>query len=229
MPRKKGKVSMNNLITEKLYGKINWVLQEKEKYKSFSTHEEADKWGLKIYEQWGRKYIELMREAGHLRKGLNAVECYCGLMHKQMNECMRNPDSKDAILYSSYIDILTLAICLAPRIPEDIIAYRLVEEEFVQELITDNKMFAATEEKAFMSVSLSKEIAETGESYTERITMLKIYIPKGSKGIYVNSVTSRWESEIVLAPKYVLRMLSYPYFDKESKKRIIECALFSND
>ena len=65
------------------------------------------------------------------------------------------------------------------------------------------------------------------ESYSRNPNLLKIYVPKDTFGIYVNTITFRNEYEMLIAPNYYLRLVEYPYKDHATEKTIYECKLFS--
>ena len=50
---------LKDLIKEIIqpYGEIE-LLEEKEKYREFTSKKEADEWGYEIYGEWGNKYKE---------------------------------------------------------------------------------------------------------------------------------------------------------------------------
>ncbi len=76
-----------------------------------------------------------------------------------------------------------------------------------------------------MSTSLIKDIVDQEESYAAENNLLKIYVEKGTIGVYVNAVTKRSEEEMLLFPNMYLGLIGYPYNDKESGKIIYECKL----
>lgn len=208
---------------------------KKEEFKELKNRNEAVAWGKLYYGAWAVTYLNVMSKANKIikDKGLVTipVEAYCGYVYRDMNAHLRFEDHRCIdTKVGEYCDILTMVLCSAPRIPENIIVYRLVSMEFIQDLINRNKTDGSmTYEKGFMSTGLLKSIANTGEAYTSHKSMLKIYVPKGAIGIYVNVVTSRGEEEILLAPGYFLGLIEYPYFDEATRKMIYECQLFSFD
>lgn len=213
------------------YGKIIRHIK-KDEFRELRNKDEASAWGKLYYETWAETYLNVMRGANKIIKDKGIVtipiEAYCGYVYRDMNAHLRFEDHHciDTKI-GEYCDILTMALCSAPRIPENIVVYRLVPMEFIQELIyrnkTDGSMIC---ERGFMSTGLLKSIVNSGEAYTSHESMLKIYVPKGAIGIYVNAVTSRGEEEILLAPGYFLGLIKYPYFDEGTKKTIYECQLF---
>lgn len=51
-------------------------------------------------------------------------------------------------------DLLIFALCLAPKIPENIVPYRVVGSAIVKEIFLKNKNKEPFQEKGFMSTSL---------------------------------------------------------------------------
>lgn len=188
---------------------------------------EAKLWGSKYYSDWGNKYINNMKVANQfINKSYitNPIEYYCGEAYTWINPYLRyGGDKSDSKIYPEISDILTIILSMAPRVPEDIVAYRLVCDEFIEELIRNNKKEIPTQEKGFLSTSLTKNIVNSNEYYSDHKNLLKIYVKSKSIGIYVNSVTKRTENELLLAPNGYLKLINYPY--KENGKIVYECDL----
>lgn len=124
-------------------------------------------------------------------------------------------------------DFLAFTVASAPPIPENIVVYRMVCDEFIQKLIEQNKEGLPTAEEGFLSSSLIADISQQEEWYAQNDNMLKIFVPKGTLGIYVNTVASRSECELLIAPNHYLQLIAYPYVDDITKKTVFECELFS--
>lgn len=216
------------------YGEIIRHIK-KDEFRELKNRDEAMTWGKLHYGTWAETYLNVMREANGITKNGGIVtipvEGYCGHAYQNMNAYLRFEDycCIDTKI-GEYCDILTMALCSAPRIPENIIVYRLVPMDFIQDLINRNKTDGSMAcERGFMSTGLLKSIVNSGEAYASHKSMLKIYVPKGAIGIYVNVITLSGEEEILLAPGYFLGLIEYPYFDEVTKKMIYECQLFSFD
>lgn len=227
---------MRNILKEQLqkcmYGEINWPIENKEAYREFKTMQEAEKWGMKYYKDWADAYQNTMRQAETTIKDplfAATIECYCGDMYKTINNYLRNETDNENNFYREMTDIMMIVLCSAPRIPENIVLYRLVENEFANELIERNKETKHTpiKENGFMSTSLLKDIVTVEENYARYKNLLKIYVEAGTKGIYVNAITRRREEEILLFPGMYLGLANYPYRDDSIGKMVYECNLFS--
>lgn len=216
------------MLQEIKYGKL-MKISNKENYKEFISKEESKKWGKIHYSDWGKKYTNLMKsvkEKLSMKIFEIPVESYCGNTYSSINRYLRNDIHSTSNYEREISDMLIIAIHSAPRIPNDIIVYRLVSDNFIQKLIENNKNGKHfTKEKGFISTSTLKSITELDERYTTYDNMLKIYVPKGMLGLYVNSVTGRKEEEILFPPNLDLSLIKYPYKDKETKKTIYECRL----
>lgn len=217
-------------INEIKYGQLHWSIGNKEEYIEFKNAEEAHDWGMKHYSKWANTYKSVMKLAGDTVKTslyTSPIECYCGYSYRQINDYLRYGFDSGENFYREMADILSIILCSAPRIPRDLILYRLVNDEFINNLIEENKRDRPTpiQEKGFMSTSLLKDIVNQSESYASEKNLLKIYVKRETIGVYVNSVTRRSEEEMLLFPNMFLGLSSYPYKDKESGKIIFECEL----
>lgn len=219
-------------LCENIYGKIIWTIENKETYREFKTMQEAEKWGMKYYKDWADAYQNTMRQAKSTVKDPlfdATIECYCGYMYKTINNYLRNEIDNENNFYREMTDIMTIVLCSAPRIPENIVLYRLVDNEFVNELIERNKETKHTpiKENGFMSTSLLKDIVYVDESYACYNNLLKIYVESGTMGVYVNAITRRREEEILLFSGMYLGLANYPYRDESISKMVYECKLFN--
>lgn len=214
---------LSNIIK---YGELYDHVDSKEAYVHFKEKKEAEQWGMQHYELWALKYKMIMNMAQDVLRGAYAnktVEAYCGYKYREVNTFLRTDEDCDNGTYKEVADILSLAICTAPRIPCDVVLYRMVEDDFIKQLIQCNKKCNPVPvlEKGFMSTSLLKRIAFEDN----RNNLLKIYVKKNTCGIYVNAVAKRGEEEMLLLPNMFLRLIEYPYLDEESGKTIYECKL----
>ena len=82
------------------------------------------------------------------------------------------------------------------------------------------------QEKGFLSTSMTKTIAMHPEHLGSKY-LLKIFVPKGAIGIYVNVIAQRDENELLLISGQYLGMIAYPYYDKTIRKTIFECKLLN--
>ena len=220
-------------MNKTLYGEIHYIIENKANYLNFQNSAEAREWGTKYYSQWGNKYKSTMRVAQNVvypSSCTNVIEYYCGYSYSQINQYLRIQDKYKFGKYKEMADILCMVLCFAPRIPSDIVVYRMVCDEFIEMLIEYNKMECPIPitEKGFMSTSLLKTIAKQNEPYAARNNILKIYVPADTIGVYVNAVTRRSEEEMLLMPNMSLGLAAYPYNDLEIEKIVYECKLMKS-
>ncbi|WP_455810391.1 ADP-ribosyltransferase [Clostridium butyricum] len=217
---------MKNIFKEMRYGKItnNIVCSN---YIEFKDEVQAESWGKKYYSNWGNSYKNAMKVAGKIIEDNHVtkpIEYYCGEAYKWINSYLRfKVDKSDSNIYSEVSNILAITLSMAPRIPEDIIVYRMVCDEFICELIRNKKRDVPTQEKGYLSTSLTKNIVNSKEYYSNHKNLLKIYVKANTVGIYVNEVTNRSENEILLSPNGYLKLIKEPY--KENNKLVYECEL----
>ncbi len=134
---------------------------------------------------------------------------------------MDNNDILDS--YKITAHVLAAVLCMAPKIPDNIVVYRLVCDEFIKELVENNKQGIPTLEHRFISTSMTLDIVKSEEPYNLHKNLLKIYVSKDTIGVYVNSVANRSENEILLYPNGYLRLIKKPY--KQLNKIVYECVI----
>lgn len=224
---------ITNMNNKYIYGDLYSTIDDKSRYKEFLTVEECIEWG-DYYSNWAKRYKEIMSLFEKIKPNHTSetapIECYCGNSYREINEILRFEYNSDKHLYDKMVDILIMTLCSAPKIKDNIVVYRLVNDSFIKELIGNNKLSDSipTREKGFMSTSLLKDIVNIYSDGGSGLYLLKIYVPKGTVGIYVNTVTRRDEEEILLAPNNYLRLIEYPYYDEGYSIKIFECQLISS-
>lgn len=223
---------ITNMKNKYIYGDLYSTIDDKSRYKEFLTVEECREWG-DYYSNWAKRYKEIMSLFEKIKENHTSetapIECYCGNSYREINEILRSGYNSDKHLYDKMVDILIMTLCSAPKIKDNIVVYRLVNDAFIKELIGNNKLSDSipTREKGFMSTSLLKDIVNIYSDGGSGLYLLKIYVPKDTVGIYVNTVTRRDEEEILLAPNNYLRLIEYPYYDEGYSIKIFECQLIS--
>lgn len=223
---------ITNMKNKYIYGDLYSTIDDKSRYKEFLTVEECREWG-DYYSNWAKRYKEIMSLFEKIKENHTSetapIECYCGNSYREINEILRFGYNSDKHLYDKMVDILIMTLCSAPKIKDNIVVYRLVNDAFIKELIGNNKLSDSipTREKGFMSTSLLKDIVNIYSDGGSGLYLLKIYVPKDTVGIYVNTVTRRDEEEILLAPNNYLRLIEYPYYDEGYSIKIFECQLIS--
>lgn len=217
-----------------IFGKIEPLLESKENYHEFHSKEEATEWGYKYYKEWGYKYRNFFSNIknsslfNHTNINIDPVQYYAGHTYHQINNYKRYNDPDISLNTKINAEVLSLALFSAPPIPEDIVVYRMVPIEDLEALIDANKKTSHHfyYEKGFMSTSLTKDIALHDE-YKDRL-VLKIYVPKGKYGIFVDAITNRGEYELLLQNNLYIRLCGKPYKDYDINKRVHECKISIN-
>ncbi|WP_291649903.1 ADP-ribosyltransferase [Clostridium sp.] len=221
--------SFFKIIEKMTYGEISNDIDESN-YINFKK-EEAKAWGKKSYSKWANEYMENMEETKKIVEKFStsyaAIEMYCGYAHRDINSYLRFKQKET--IYLDLVSVLSVIICMAPRIPDNIVVYRAVSEKFIYELIDNNKSLGIpTQEKGFMSTSLTMDMFNKSKfndsnEFKNTKNILKIYVNSGAKGIYVEDISKRSELEIILPPNCFLKMIKKPYY--ENDKEIYECKL----
>lgn len=222
---------IKSIINVKKYGELRNINNKKD-YREFLTADEATDWGNSYYSDWAASYKKVFSRSKNFIKGslIDApIECYCGYSFRQINQFLRYNSDSEFNTYRELADILAIALCSAPRIPFKLVVYRLVCDEFIKELIAQNRKSRPypVQELGFMSTGLLKDIVNSQEAYSSERNLLKIYVDEKSIGLYVNSVTPRNEQEILFPPKSYLALIEYPYHDASCGKTIYECQLMN--
>ncbi|MEE1076941.1 MAG: ADP-ribosyltransferase [Acutalibacteraceae bacterium] len=219
------------------YGKLLESNIDKSLYREFKDKNETREWGKNIYSSWSNEYKRVMGIVGHYKGDTSnslfnsPIEFYCGHSHLHINNYMRGIGPDHNGIYRELSDIIKILLISAPRIPENIVLYRVVCDDFINEMIKLNKETNNTPvcEKGFISTSLLTDIVDLDEAYNNYDNLLKIYVDKGTVGLYVNCITNRAEEEILLMSNGYFRMIEYPYRDEETNKMIYECKLLTPD
>lgn len=218
------------LLKRVRYGELNCRLKDKKNYKKFIDSKDYIEWGEGIYSDWAEKYKESMRLMEQVKSDssleTSPLECYCGYSYKYINEFLRTGKINNQI-YSNMTDLLIFTLCSAPKIPENIVLYRVVGGDIAKEIYLKNKNKEPFQEKGFMSTSLLENIINNYNEECVEPMLLKIFVPKDTIGIYVNVIAKRSEEEVLLAPNNILRMIEYPYYDKELGVNVLECQLIN--
>lgn len=194
-------------------------------YREFDSITDATQWGDKYYRDWARKYTLFMNDVQHL-SSLSAyskypVKAFCGYGFLPLNKYLREGIVPNNAFLQSFADILQLAICSAPRIPENIIVYRLVCDKVIEELLTKTNTYTYFE-RGFLSTSLYEKFYVKGdEHFVAHNNILKIYIRKGASAMFTSAVEPRSECEMLFLPNITLGLIKKPY--KKDGKMVYEC------
>lgn len=218
------------LFLSKLKGYKNMNI-DKTLYKSLNSREKAIEWGETHYKDWKEHYSSLLSEMeyNHNKSDYyDAIDSYCGCTYSPINEYLRNNknDTSKSKFIREYTDILILLLYLSPRIPENIVLYRLVNKEFIKNFLGKSNKGSYITELGFVSTSLSSDIVKiVDESYSNYNDLLKIYVEKGNVGLYTSIFVEKTEAEMLLPPNARFYLISKPYYDKSLGKQVYECKI----
>ena len=218
------------LFLSKLKGYKNMNI-DKTLYKSLNSREKAIEWGETHYKDWKEHYSSLLSEMNYDHNKsdyYDAIDFYCGYTYRQINEYLRNNknDTSKSKYIREYTDILILLLYLSPRIPENIVLYRLVNKEFIKNFLGKSNKGSYITELGFVSTSLSSDIVKiVDESYSNYNDLLKIYVEKGNVGLYTSIFVEKTEAEMLLPPNARFHLISKPHYDKSLKKQVYECKI----
>lgn len=199
-------------------------------YCKFDSARSADDWGKKHYGEWTKNYKRFfkdLRETTTLSSyASKPIEMFCGYGYYCLNSFLRENsffDGETSGELKVFSNVLQIAICSAPRIPENIIVYKLVTDDVIENFFNGSKAYIY-QEKGFLSTSLNINFFNNNdEHYSKNKNMLKIYVKKGTIGAFVSHIDYRDESEILFLPNSELVLIKKPYRYKD--KNIFECLL----
>lgn len=204
----------------------------KEEFIEFHSEQEAHEWAMKYYEKWIRDIqpdlanIEKLDEnnIGYL------LYSYAGNMNILYNEFLRGINKevyKDNLdEYSKNIDIITKEISRF-ELQDNIIVYRYTHKNLFKYLSKSLKIKIGNTviDKGFMSTTLLPNLLRKFAKDHHYNCLLKIYLPKGTKGVYIRfdkSVLN--EHEFLLPPNATFKIVK-KYFSIKYLKIVYECEL----
>ena len=188
-------------------------------YYEFKSIDEADKWGRDVYRVWGNEFKK------QYEKTENPLSVYGGNTFKVINKYKRNGECISS-RYQNYADIIIPnAISSATRIPRNITVYRYIREMNYNFFFNRDNHFIY-QEKGFLSTTLHiDKVFSAGQISF----ILKIFVPKETEAIYINSVENyvgESELELLINHNYYLHLLKMPY--KINGFPCLECILSRN-
>lgn len=199
-------------------------------FREFCTNQEAYKWAMDNFGSWIKR-IQFDKDNDNKNNISNLLYDYTGSMNIIYNEFLREHNGFDEIEikeYSKETAIIAKEICKY-SLQENIIVYRYTRKNLFKRMFETSKpkIEKTFTEKGFMSTTLiAEELKEFAKEHKYNC-ILKLYLPKGTKGVYItfhNDLLN--EHEFLLPPnstfKLVRRKFSFKYF-----MWIYECELVS--
>lgn len=179
-------------------------------YKVFSLEKKMMEWGEKYYPS--TRYNSL--ENKEIKDFLNY---YTGNADRLINGALRNTQNFDELfsygLFTNETYIRVLEEIENASIPENIIVYRKIGKYLFDNMLEWSKINHIRKgciifDKGFLSTSLSYRAARSIHHLGKDI-MATIYVPKGTKGIYLGNLTNLNEYEMLFLPETKLKVLSF--------------------
>ena len=209
-----------------LQKELFYKVTEAKTYKDFDMVECAEEWGKLYYGNWSSEYKKHTKLLNNLDTCVRSpIEMYTGYSAGLLNNSMRENNYTDRNLYVLE-KILEGIILLSPKIPEDIVVYRLVPNKVIEQVFNKEQEGIYTYfEKGFMSTSLCKNFYQLNsrEAYAKEKNLLRIRVNKDTPGIFVDLIDNRQECEIIFMPNTMLGFIAKPY--KKDEMTIYECIM----
>lgn len=206
-----------NILERNFYNSIGICKDNDLKnYLVFRSTEEAEKWGEK-------NFPRLVNEEFKKSEEFKALFYYGGNMYRPINRYLRGYQKGREGLY----DLIKLinSVVLHNATPENIVVYRSTHIKVVKQLcgkpILRNGLIFA--DKAFFSTSLNAGCAFDYGKVHCRDCLLKLYLPKGTKGAYLSykgTFSNLNEQEYLLPTNTKFEIIKVHYL---TRPRLIEC------
>lgn len=188
------------------------VLVDKDSYREFKSKDEVQCWGIEQYRDWTQDYLKKFPKSKHAPDlTLHPIENYCGTVYEPINTALWTGKKLDN-LSEQLEPLLKEIIQSAPHLPEPVVVYRLEDERNIKQLRESLDKKTPFIYKVYMSTGLLMDnMLWTQARYSDRKTLLKIYVPAGTPAVYVNGICDRDENELLLQRDLNVRVLSCKY------------------
>lgn len=159
----------------------------------------------------------------------NLIYDYAGSMNIPYNQFLRGYngfDEEQIEKYSKDTVIISKEICKF-ALQENILVYRYTHENLFRQLFESSKPKRGEifTDKGFMSTTLVANLLKEFAKNHRYNCILKLYLPKGTKGAYIgfdNSLLN--EHEFLLPPNTIFKLVR-KYFDFKYRRVCYECEL----
>lgn len=202
-----------------------------EVYKEF-TKDEAYEWGMKNYGHW---LIKLQDQDNMPKTPVEKFfRYYTQGIHNFFNTILRYDDIETYVFDTNELskDMFIEGVDEIRKnvITENIVVHRYVSKNILRDmkkwgnisvgLIRKGKILM---DKGFMSTTLSlSSVSDRDYANPFNHSLLTIYVPKGTPGVYVDLISDMHENEILFAPGIKLKVISSPL------GRRIECVVVND-
>lgn len=206
---------------------MSLILINKKSFREFQNELEASEWALKYYERWIR---EIQIDKGNLDPNSIAylLYVYSGNMNVVYNNFLRGVSeyTKSEIEeYTKGIDTIKKEISKF-ELQENIVVYRYTHTKLFRFLFENFKTKKGKQftDKGFMSTTLVPELLKSFAKNHRYNCVLKLYLPKGTKGVYIKFDESILnEQEFLLPPNSTFTLLKRRFSFKYGM--VYECIL----
>lgn len=199
----------------------------------------AKQWGEQVYGEWAKSYTSFIKDVersgayADFWKKRDPLSFYCGYAYDNANKYFRARGKGNDYFDSLKFEIDNI-VASAPRIPENIVVYRALNNICFWDFKKLNTLRAPFVELAPMSTSLTttiltREEDDSSSNFSVCQYVLKIFCPKGAMATYIDEVgkyvesLNRGEMELIFPSGSKLFLTAYPY--KKWGKTVIECQL----
>lgn len=201
----------------------------KNEYRQFYTDQDVHEWGVRHFGQW---LNDIQPDIGNLDNGSigNLLYFYAGNMYMIYNNFLRGLkgfDNEEIKEYSRDISILVKEISKFSLI-ENIIVYRYTDKKLFKYLFDSSsaELGKTFTERGFMSTTLVPGLLREFANEHNYNCLLKLYLPKGTKGAYLKFNNSKLnEHEFLLPPNATFKLVK-KYFSLKYRT-VYECVLIN--
>jgi hypothetical protein len=189
---------------------------------------DASKWIGKTFAEWQIDYANSYKKNEFWKDSLTPLECYCDGYMTRVNELLRTGSSSVNIEKLHNLKrFLDDDFKSAPMIQDNIVVYRYVDVDEFNQISQSDTGFI---DKGYLSTTLNKRIYLEQDSrlnYLDTDYVLKIYVKKGTKALFVSGFDYAIENEFELLFKRNSKLVKHtePYWDNDFKRNILECLL----
>ena len=189
---------------------------------------DASKWIGKTFAEWQIDYANSYKKNEFWKDSLTPLECYCAGYMTRVNELLRTGSSSVNIEKLHNLKrFLDDDFKSAPMIQDNIVVYRYVDVDEFNHISPSDTGFI---DKGYLSTTLNKRIYLEQDSrlnYLDTDYVLKIYVKKGTKALFVSGFDYAIENEFELLFKRNSKLVKHtePYWDNDFKRNILECLL----
>lgn len=209
---------MNRFLFNILHGQpLNqeYAYCKPENYRRFLDEKSATDWAVKFYSQWTDRYNEKyqfidLSSCIQDEYSLDPVRYCCGYGARWVNNYLREIEVP-TIEHNSFSDVLATVLIWAPKVPENVVAYRFVPHVVIQALLEANQSRKPYVDQGFMSCTLLFD--PPNNAAFDYPDVLEIYVSSQSIGVYTNLLDGcrRAEFELLLQKNSKLVLIDYPY------------------